>query len=89
MDLRLSARDGRACTVVRVGGELDMATSPQLDAFLQTVVDDGATRVVLDFADVTFMDSSGLGVLMLWFKELSGRGGRMCVAAVAGLSSTS
>ena len=82
MDLHLSARAGQACTVVRVGGELDMDTSPQLHDFLQEVIDRGATRVVLDLADVTFMDSSGLGVLMVWFKELAGRSGSLCVAAV-------
>ena len=82
MDLHLSARAGQACTVVRVGGEIDMETSPQLHDFLQQVSDAGAARVVLDFADVTFMDSSGLGVLIVWFKELTGRGGRLSVAAL-------
>lgn len=52
MDLHLSARVGRACTVVRVGGEIDMETSPGLHDFLQKVSDGGAARVVLDFADV-------------------------------------
>ncbi|MEV8505032.1 STAS domain-containing protein [Actinoplanes sp. NPDC051475] len=66
---------------MRVGGELDMDTGPQLHDFLQEVSDLGAVRVVLDLADVTFMDSSGLGVLMVWFKELDGIGGRLCVAA--------
>ncbi|AEV87055.1 anti-sigma F factor antagonist [Actinoplanes sp. SE50] len=82
MDLQLSARDGRACTVVKVGGEMDMATSPQLDDFLQQVTDGGAVQVVLDLGDVSFLDSSGVGVVMVWFKELDGRGGRLCVAAV-------
>ena len=82
MDLILSARAARACTVVRVGGELDMDTGPQLHDFLQKVADGGARRVVLDFTDVTFMDSSGLGVLIVWYKELAGLGGRLCVAAV-------
>ncbi len=81
MDLHLSARAGRACTVVRVGGELDMDTSPRLHDFLQEVMDGGVAQVVLDFADVTFMDSSGLGVLVGWFKELQDKGGRLCVAA--------
>lgn len=82
MDLHLSARAGQACTVVHGAGELDMDTSPQLQDLLQEITDKGATRVVLDLADVTFMDSSGLGVLMVWFKELDDRGGRLCVAAV-------
>ena len=81
MDLHLSARAAQACTVVQVGGELDMDTGPRLHDFLQEVTDGGTERVVLDFADVTFMDSSGLGVLMVWFKELVDQGGRLCVAA--------
>jgi anti-sigma B factor antagonist len=46
-------------TVVVLVGELDMATAPRLRDVLQTV--DGP--VVLDCARLTFLDSSGLGVL--------------------------
>lgn len=82
MGLQLSARAGRACTVVEVGGQLDMDTGPELNDFLQQVADGGARQVVLDFSDVSFLDSSGLGVLMVWFKELHATGGRLYVAAV-------
>ena len=82
MDLQLSARAGQSCTVVAVGGELDLDTAVELHDFLQEVTDAGAVQVVLDCAEVSFLDSSGLGVLMVWFKELRGRGGRLCVAAV-------
>ena len=85
MDLQLSARAGSACTVVKVGGQLDMDTTGELDDFLRQVADEGGVQVVLDFADVSFLDSSGLGVLMVWFKELHGSGGRLCVAAVQDL----
>ncbi len=82
MDLQLSARIGRGCTAVRLAGEIDMETAPKLHDVLQKVTDEGATRVVLDFADVTFMDSSGLGALMVWFKQLVDLGGRLCIASV-------
>jgi anti-sigma B factor antagonist len=82
VDLQLAARAGRTCTVVRVGGELDMDTVPQLQDVLREVADDGAQQVVLDFADVTFMDSSGLGLLVDWYKMLRERDGRLCLAAV-------
>ncbi|AEV89107.1 anti-sigma F factor antagonist [Actinoplanes sp. SE50] len=85
MDLQLSARTSGACTVVKVGGEVDTDTVPQLEAFLQQVADGGGVRVVLDLADVSFLDSSGLGALIVWFKELQSRGGRLCVAAVQDL----
>ena len=82
MDLQLSARAGRACTVVWVNGELDMDTGPQVQDFLRDVVDAGARQVVLDFAEVTFMDSGGLGALVDSLKLLRDKRGRLCLAAV-------
>ncbi len=82
MELQLSARAGRGCTVVRVAGELDMETGPQLQDYLREFVDAGARRLVLDFTDVPFMDSSGLGLLVDVVKLLRDRNGRLCLAAV-------
>ncbi|WP_199509400.1 STAS domain-containing protein [Nucisporomicrobium flavum] len=83
MSLQLAARDGRACTVVEVGGQVDMATGPELNDFLGQVTTDRRDRpVVLDLAGVSFLDSSGIGVLLVWFKELQGAGGRLCVAGL-------
>jgi anti-sigma B factor antagonist len=80
VDLLLSVRPGRGCTVLEVGGELDMATSPQLREGLQRLVDAGDRQVVVDLAGVAFMDSSGLGALVLMFKALREVGGRLCLA---------
>lgn len=60
------------CDVSRVGddlritveGELDIATSPQLDAVLREPCADGVRRRVLDLARLTFMDSSGLRTIL-------------------------
>ncbi|PWR12807.1 anti-sigma factor antagonist [Micromonospora sicca] len=82
MDLLLSVRPGRVCTVLEVRGELDMATSPQLREGLQRLVDAGDRQVVVDLAGVGFMDSSGLGALVVMFKALRDVGGRLSLAAV-------
>ena len=82
MDLLLSTRPGRGCTVVEVRGDLDMATAPQLRDGLQRLVDAGDRQVVVDMAGVGFMDSSGLGTLVVTFQALRGAGGRLCLAAV-------
>jgi anti-sigma B factor antagonist len=80
MDLKLSTRPGRECTVVEVSGDLDLATEPQLRDCLQRVVDSGADRVVVDLAGVRFMDSSALGTLVVMFKALRDNGGLLCLA---------
>ncbi|MET7951011.1 STAS domain-containing protein [Micromonospora sp. NPDC005324] len=82
MDLLLSARPGRGCTVLEARGELDMATSPQLREGLQRLVDAGEHQVVVDLAGVGFMDSSALGALVVMFKAMRVVGGRLCLAAV-------
>ena len=68
--------------MVWVSGELDMDTRPQLRDFIREVVEGGARQVLLDFAEVTFMDSSGLGLLVDSLKLLRAKGGRLCLAAV-------
>ena len=78
----VTIRPGRGCTVVQVAGELDMASAPDLRAGLRQAVDDGGDTIVLDLADVRFIDSSGLGMIVLTYKELQLREGRLCLAAV-------
>jgi anti-sigma B factor antagonist len=68
--------------VVEVAGDLDMATAPQLLEGLQRVLDAGTHNVVVDLAGVGFMDSSGLGALVVMFNAARERGGRLCLAAV-------
>lgn len=81
MDLQVAARPGRDCTVLEVLGDLDMATSPRLRDSLRQLIDAGDRQVVVDLAGVGFMDSSALGALVAFFKELRDVGGRLCVAA--------
>ena len=56
-------RDGHR-VVLSVGGEVDLATAPQLHAKLVDLVDDGVGSIVVDLTPVAFMDSTGLGVLL-------------------------
>src|SRR5664280_1187901 len=50
--------------VVEPSGELDFDTGPELDACLTSAMESGASRVVVDLTQVTFIDSSALGMLV-------------------------
>ena len=58
--VELTRDDGLAVTIVR--GEIDLDSSAQLNTVLNKV--EKEQRVVLDMSEVTFMDSSGLAVLL-------------------------
>jgi anti-sigma B factor antagonist len=60
LDIDVSNDDGLA--VIKVEGEIDIASSPALGAALDHV--DADRHVVLDLGGVDFMDSSGLKVLI-------------------------
>lgn len=67
----------------RLIGELDhhaaARTRERLDALLQ---DPSVMELVLDLGGLTFMDSSGIGVIIGRYKVLSGRGGKLSVMRV-------
>ena len=50
--------------VVRVTGDVDVASSQMLDDALTELARQPAGRVMVDLSDVTFMDSSGLRALV-------------------------
>jgi anti-sigma B factor antagonist len=52
--------------VVAVRGEIDLVTAPQLEAIVEeAIVDHGAPRPLLvDLVECTFMDSTGLAILL-------------------------
>lgn len=65
--------------VVIAAGEIDLATSPQLrEALLNPAAH--AANVVLDLREVTFIDSSGLGVIVGQHKRAQERDEQFAVA---------
>jgi anti-sigma B factor antagonist len=55
--------------VVAVAGEIDVYTSPVLQEKLVEILRDGSSTIVLDLSNVTFLDSTGLGVLITALKR--------------------
>ncbi|WP_326597395.1 STAS domain-containing protein [Streptomyces sp. NBC_01803] len=64
MALRVHGEQRGEWAVLRVVGELDLATSPAVRHQVHDAVADGRRQVVLDLSEVMFCDSSGVGVLV-------------------------
>jgi anti-sigma B factor antagonist len=69
--------------VVRVIGEVDLHTCPELRGALQRLTDEGRTRIVLDMAAVPYVDSAALGVLVDAQRRLKEKEGEIFLARVA------
>jgi anti-anti-sigma factor len=64
--------DDRA--VVTLRGELDLASSPELLRRLQVLITRPVSTLRLDLADLTFIDSSGLGTLCHALEDAEAQG---------------
>ena len=80
-DFRIAITFDAGVATVGVAGDLDAATAPILDEGIRRLDADGAgpVDVVVNLADVPFIDSSGLSVLVATHKRLRDRGGSLAV----------
>ncbi len=73
---------GHRAATVRVAGELDMTTAPELDQVLDRAGAGGRT-VLLDLDETTFVDSAGIRVLLASAQRLTDQGGGVRLIAAS------
>lgn len=66
------------CLTAMLSGEIDHHTAKEAREQIDAAVHHGHTQVLrLDFGGVTFMDSSGVGLIMGRYRLMQGLGGRV------------
>ena len=65
--------------VIAARGEIDLFTAPELKQVITEVIENGERRVAIDLSEVSFLDSTALGVLIGAVKRLRSRGGALAV----------
>ena len=77
-----SIRDGDRL-IVRIDGELDHFCAQSVRRDLDALLLDRSIRtLILDFSSLTFMDSSGIGVVLGRYRLLRDRGGHVAIAGM-------
>lgn len=61
--------------VVRVMGEVDVHTCQQLNSALTSIIGQGYSTIILNFENVSYIDSTGLGTVAHAARELSSSSG--------------
>ncbi|WP_158581627.1 STAS domain-containing protein [Actinomadura spongiicola] len=79
LEVTTRPHEGRA--VVRLRGELDIASVDELRRHLNDARREHGERLVLDLTGLEFMDSGGLSVIVACYKATTAGGGGLTLAA--------
>ncbi len=70
-------------TVVYPEGRIDISTAGDFKNQVNSLMEEGINNICLDFSQVTGIDSSGLGKLLLFQKQLSEKGGKLRIRNIS------
>ncbi|MGC5324479.1 anti-sigma F factor antagonist [Brevibacillus sp. SYSU BS000544] len=83
MSLTINMETKHEVLIVRLQGELDHHTAIELRNQVDEVLKDTEIRhIVLSLAELEFMDSSGIGVILGRLKQITSRSGEMYVCSI-------
>jgi anti-sigma B factor antagonist len=80
MQARESVEDG--LQIIALEGEIDLACSPELREILDVHARAKRSALLLDFAGVSYVDSSGLATLVEYVRKVQDFDGKLALAAV-------
>lgn len=79
MPISVTTSEAGEVNIVHVSGEIDVTSAAVLRDALEALIADGRRRLTLDLGGVTFMDSTGLGIVVGRLKKLTRHGGTLTV----------
>lgn len=84
MQVKADFKQVRNTLVVRISGELDMLVTDQLRQEIDYRLDSNSINtLVLNLEKVSFIDSSGLGLIIGRYKKVSAKQGRMYIVGAS------
>lgn len=79
--LTISVTTEPAHTLIALAGECDLNTGRQLRDVLTSEVSRGAHRIILDLSQLSFMDSTGMQIVLSSRTVLTVRGGTLALVS--------
>ncbi len=75
MEIQVESQGARQ--IIHIQGKITFEYCPMLQSRLDSVVDQGAREIVIDFKGVPFIDSSGVGEVLRIFKRMRDTNGEV------------
>jgi anti-anti-sigma factor len=68
--------------VVMLQGKLDTMTTPSAESHINSLLDSGASQLIVNFEQLNYISSSGLRLLLATAKRLKSSGGELRVCSL-------
>lgn len=83
LSLHIHLHSAHGVLIVRLSGDLDHHTTAEVRAKIEAELKkDIHTHLIVNLGQLQFMDSSGLGVILGRYKQMTGKGGKMYLCNV-------
>ncbi|NIM14449.1 MAG: anti-sigma factor antagonist [Candidatus Aminicenantes bacterium] len=77
MNIKVAKEEDK--TTVYLSGSVDIPGAESLKKALNQIADDNPKEVVIDFDEVNFIGSSGIGKLLLFYKKFTAKSGKVSI----------
>lgn len=75
--MHIKQEDREGVLICYILGDIDINTSPQIKKIFDKIISDKKSKLVVNFKDVNYVDSSGLATLVEILKGLRTYGGKL------------
>lgn len=75
--MRIRLEEKSSVSVCYVSGEIDINSAPQIKKDFDKIISSKKPKIIVNFKDVAYIDSSGLATLVEFLKNVRGYGGKM------------
>ena len=80
--MNITQKSNNDITILELSGRLDTKTSPDLETMVLEIIDNEQVRLLMDFSDLDYINSTGLRILVMAFQRLSRTGGQLAICGV-------
>jgi anti-sigma B factor antagonist len=74
-DFKIAQRENKDISIIELKGYLDAHTAPELEDAFQKLIKNKKFRIVVNFKDLSYISSAGLGVFMAFIEEVRSNSG--------------
>src|SRR5689334_3691536 len=78
----LNKRMQEGISIIELDGYLDAHTAPQFEQAMESEIEHGNDKIVVDCARLTYISSAGLGVFMSFVEEVREQGGDIKICSL-------